>query len=362
MTADSNGVSTDEQRLQDVLAAYYQAAENGSQPDRQELIDRHPELAAELIEFFAIQDELHRRAEPFRALEPSAATMPMVEKTRDSSPVGDDRLIGDYELLGEIARGGMGVVYRARQRSLNRLVALKVIRDGARARPDDAQRFRTEAEAVANLDHPNIVPIHEVGDHSGCSFFIMKLVEGGSLADWLKEWGADSRGAAQLVAVVARAVQHAHDRGILHRDLKPSNILIDDRGQPLVADFGLARRVAGDSDLTQTGAVLGTPSYMAPEQATGRKGAITTATDIHGLGAILYALLTGKPPFRGETPLETLEHVREHAPEPPSTIHRAVDRDLETICLKCLEKDPRKRYGSALAVAEDLERWLAGEP
>ena len=181
MMADSNDVSTREQRLQDVLAGFYEAGEKGRQPDRQELLDRHPELAADLIEFFAIQEQIHRVAEPFRAFE---------------SKVEDDRVIGDYELMGEIARGGMGIVYRARQRSLNRLVALKVIRDGSKASDDDARRFRNEAEAVANFDHPNIVPIHEVGDHRGCSFFSLKLVEGGSLAERLKEYGTDSRGGA----------------------------------------------------------------------------------------------------------------------------------------------------------------------
>ncbi len=376
MTMDRNSVSTHERRIQEVLAAFFEAVEGGGAPDRQALFDRHPDLAVELAEFFAIQDQVHGLAAISRAFEPNGvirvdgrqpaeadrSTIPLDEEHPGSSPLAGDCLVGDYELLGEIARGGMGIVYRARQRSLNRLVALKVIRDGARATREDIRRFRSEAEAVANLDHPHIVPIHEVGDHQGCSFFSMKLVDGGSLAERLEEYGADPRAGARLVTAVARAVHHAHERGILHRDLKPSNILIDDRGEPLVADFGLARRVEGDSELTQTGAVLGTPAYMAPEQATGRKGAITTATDVHGLGVILYAVLAGRPPFRGETPLETLEQVRERAPDPPSTIRQAIDRDLETICLKCLEKEPRKRYGSALAAAEDLERWLAGGP
>ena len=256
----------------------------------------------------------------------------------------------------------MGIVFRARQRSLNRLVALKVIRDGARASDEGARRFRNEAEAVAHLDHPHIVPIYEVGEARGCSFFSMKLVEGGNLAERLKEFHANNRAAARLLATVARAVHHAHERGILHRDLKPSNILIDKQGQPLVADFGLARRLEGDSELTQTGAVLGTPAYMAPEQATGHRGTVTKATDIHGLGAILYTILTGRPPFRGVTPLETLQEVQKKAPEPPSTIRQSIDRDLETICAKCLEKEPNRRYASALEVAEDLERWLAGQP
>jgi WD40 repeat protein len=375
MKVDPSGADRNEQRLQEALVAFYEEVEAGRQPDRQALFNRHPDLAVELADFFAVQDELHGLAAPFRALEemdhaigvdqnpgwrPSAGIS--LDAEFAAGPLLDSRtLIGDYEILGEIARGGMGIVYRARQRNLNRLVALKVIRDGSRATPEDARRFRIEAEAVANLDHPNIVPIYEVGEDHGCGFFSMKLVEGGSLAERLPEYGADPRAAARLVAAVARAVHHAHGRGILHRDLKPSNVLINDRGEPLVADFGLARWVERESELTQTGAVLGTPAYMAPEQATGWKGAVTAGTDVHGLGAVLYALLTGQPPFRGNTPLETLERVREQVPEPPSAVRTAVDRDLETICLKCLEKDPRRRYGSALEVADDLDRWLAGK-
>jgi eukaryotic-like serine/threonine-protein kinase len=371
MTEDTSGESGREQKLHAVLAAYYEATERGDDPDRRILFDRHPNLAVELADFFAVQDEIHHMAVPLRAVVSDGRTgrdqselnpiehLFMASAVASSGPEESLRF-GDYELQGVIARGGMGVVFRARQRSLNRLVAVKVIRDGARASADDARRFRNEAEAVAHLDHPHIVPIHEVGEERGCSFFSMKIVEGGNLAERLEEYYGDPRAAAALVSTVARAVQHAHERGILHRDLKPSNILIDERGQPLVADFGLARRVEADSTLTQTGAVLGTPSYMAPEQATGRSATVTTATDIHGLGAILYAILTGRPPFRGETPLETLQQVKEKTPEPPSAIRRSIDRDLETICLKCLEKDPQSRYESAIAVAEDLERWLDG--
>ncbi len=367
MAVDSESMSHREQRLHEVLAAYFEEVDRGDAPDVRSLLENHPELTADLAEFFAAQHQFHELTAPFRASESPLGKPGGGDPTPEgrlpgpTTPDGD-RVVGDYDLLGEIARGGMGIVYRARQRSLNRLVALKVIRDGGCASPDDARRFRNEAEAVANLDHPHIVPIHEVGEHRGCGFFSMKLVEGGSLGDRIKDYVGDTRAAARIVAAVARAIVHAHERGILHRDLKPSNILIDDRGEPLVADFGLARRVEGDSELTQSGAVLGTPAFMAPEQATGRKGAVTIATDIHGLGAVLYALLTGRAPFRGETPQATLEQVREQAPDPPSTIRPAVDRDLETICLKCLEKEPARRYLTAQAVAEDLERWLAGRP
>ncbi len=241
-------------------------------------------------------------------------------------------------------------------------MALKILRGGTLADDDDLRRFRLEAEAVANLDHSNIVPIYEVGEQDGFSYFAMKLIEGGSVAQRLAEYLPNPRAAASLMATVARAVHHAHQRGILHRDLKPSNILIDADGQPHVTDFGLAKRVERDSELTRSGAILGTPAYMAPEQASGNNKAITTATDVYGLGAVLYALLAGKSPFRGDSVNETLEQVRRQTPEPPSGVGRRVDRDLETVCLKCLEKEPERRYASALALAEDLERWLRGEP
>jgi serine/threonine-protein kinase len=270
--------------------------------------------------------------------------------------------LGRFRIVRELGRGGMGVVYEALQAQINRPVAIKVILAGEFATPADLRRFQVETEAVAWLDHPNIVPIHEVGEEQGRPYFSMKLCPGGSLDDHLDRYRADPRAAAQVAATVARAVDHAHRRGVLHRDLKPGNILLDAEGAPLVADFGLARRLDSAPDLTRAGALLGSPPYMAPEQAAGNRGDLTVTTDVYGLGAVLYTLLSGRPPFRGETPLETLDQVRHRRPDPPTGPDGRLDRDLQTVCLKCLEKDPRDRYESAAALADDLERWSRGEP
>ena len=269
------------------------------------------------------------------------------------------RELGTYELLEEIARGGMGVVFRARDTKLNRIVALKMILTGHLASEKDVRRFYQEAEAAANLDHPGIVPIYEIGQHVGQHFFSMKLLEGGALASQLDTLRSDTRGVVALVAKIARAVHYAHQRGILHRDLKPANILLDDDQQPVVTDLGLAKDVGSQSDLTRTGAVVGTPSYMSPEQASGEKD-ITTATDIYSLGAILYEALTGRPPHVGESPVATIMQVINESPKPPRELDRNVHASLDLICMKCLQKDPSHRYASAGALADDLENWLAG--
>ena len=268
----------------------------------------------------------------------------------------------DYELLNEIGRGGQGVVYRAYQKSLNRTVALKVIGVGTWATETHLRRFRREAEAAASLNHPSIVPIHEIGEREGYCYFSMNLIDGGQLDEIVSREAMSPRRAAGLVAELARTVHYAHEHGILHRDIKPGNVLLDREGKPYLTDFGLARLVETESNVTRSTDVLGTPSYMAPEQAGGSSVGVTKATDIYGLGAVLYHLLIGRPPFVGKTTYETVRLLLETDPPDPRSINPKINRDLSTICLKCLEKDPRDRYLSALALADDLDRWLRSEP
>src|SRR5437667_3741110 len=285
--------------------------------------------------------------------------VPPPRTPRPAKMLGD---FGDYEVLEEIGRGGQGVVYRAHQKSLNRTVALKVIGLGPWTTETHLKRFRREAEAAASLEHPGIVPIYEVGEREGCCYFSMKFIEGGQLDEVVRRAPISIRQAAELVAKVARTVHYAHEHGILHRDIKPGNILLDARGEPLLTDFGLARLVEAESTITRTLEVLGTPSYMAPEQAAGNNTQLTSATDVYGLGAVFYQLLTGQPPFAGGTTYETIKLLLDTEPRQPRLLNPKIDRDLSTICLKCLEKHPERRYSSALALAEDLECWLKHEP
>ena|GEM_PF-4539973 len=271
------------------------------------------------------------------------------------------RYFGDYELLDEIARGGMGVVYKARQVNLNRVVALKMILTGELASEEDVQRFYTEAEAAAKLEHPGIVPIFEIGEHTGQHFFSMGFIDGESLADQVKEGPLPPRDAASITKQVAEAIAFAHQNNVIHRDLKPANVLIDRNGQAKVTDFGLAKQTDAGAELTGTGQILGTPGYMPPEQAAGDTDRIGPGADIYSLGAVLYALLTGRAPFQSASVMDTLMQVLEKEPVAPRELNSAVDQDLETICLKCLQKEPGQRYQTAGELSADLERYLNGE-
>jgi tetratricopeptide (TPR) repeat protein len=363
----------------------------------EEYLGRFPELAADraaVLDLAAAEYHLRRRREP--GLTPAEylarlpeyrdelpAVLQAASGDPDSGPAGTTSgglgptvpyegaiasgvspelpAVPGYEVLAELGRGGMGVVYQARQKSLKRLVALKMIRSGAYAGTEERQRFLREAEAVASLQHPNIVQIHEIGTHDGLSYFSLEFVDGGTLAGKLGDKPLLAEDASRLVETLARAVAHAHQRGIIHRDLKPANVLLSADGTPKVTDFGLAKQLQAEAGQTQSGAILGTPSYMAPEQASGQTRDVGPPTDVYALGAILYEALTGRPPFRAATVLETLQQVRAQDPTPPRALNPKVPRDLETICLKCLRKEPAGRYSSALALAQDLERFVAGE-
>jgi tetratricopeptide (TPR) repeat protein/tRNA A-37 threonylcarbamoyl transferase component Bud32 len=355
--------------LSAVIAEYLLAVDSGQRPDRQALLDRHPHLAADLETFFRAQEQVEQFCTPLREA-PAAAD------TNERAKAGEETILQQpqvatlsgavsgvpgYELLAEVGRGGMGVVYKARQVRLNRVVALKMILAGAHAATDDLVRFRTEAEAVAQLPHPNVVQIHEVGEHNGLPFFSLEFCPGGTLAKKLDGTPLPARAAGELVETLARAVHAAHERHILHRDLKPANVLLAEDGTPKIADFGLAKRL-DEQGQTASGAIVGTPSYMPPEQASGKGKELGPAADIYALGAILYECLTGRPPFRAATPLDTILHVIAYDPVPPSRLEPKTPRDLETVCLKCLQKDPQRRYSSARELADDLLRFLDGLP
>jgi serine/threonine-protein kinase len=324
----------------------------GERPGKEEYLKRFPRHAAALAD----QIDLHRAVAGDAGATGTAAGAPAAPEA-DAAPAA----LPGYEVLEELGRGGMGVVFKARQVGLDRLVALKVVLAGEFAGASERARFRAEALAAARLSHPNVVQVFEVGEHQGHPYLALEYVEAGTLADRLRGGPLPPRQAAELIQQLARAAQVAHDRGVVHRDLKPANVLLTRDGTPKVTDFGLAKRLDAQTAATQSGAVVGTPAYMAPEQAAGKTREVGPAADVWALGVILYECLTGRPPFQAATPLDTVVQVLTAEPVPPRRLRPGVPRDLQTVCLHCLDKEPRKRYPSALALADDLGRWLAGE-
>lgn len=367
MTPDSPTLTPDSDALlANVLDELLAGSRGGRRPDLEGVIRRHPQLEVEIRELWATM----MIAEDFASFsgELEALTNAGGESSSERLPELP-RGFGGYELLEELGRGGMGVVYRARQKSPDRIVALKMVLRGDAASANDLARFRAEAEAAAKVLHPHIVPVYEVGEQDGRPYFSMKLIEGTTLARRLADGPLPSRQAAEMLIPVCRAIADAHRQGVLHRDLKPSNILIDREGRTYVTDFGLAKRLTPDNadgslsgGLTQSGAILGTPGYMAPEQAAGQRGEVSPATDVYALGAILYAMLTARPPFQAPSALDTVLMVLEQDPLPPRMLNPKADADLELIALKCLQKPAELRYRDADALADDLQAYLANEP
>ncbi len=395
MTDSPSDDATREEQLDRLLAEFLRRRDLGEDPDRDRFLSENAELADELKELLdtgdliddlagpLLVDEEEVRArqedgtaddwsdslpETVQLIVPGAIDGTPPLRARGASPpsAADDdivlRRVGGYELLEEIGRGGMGVVYRARQIRLNRMVAVKMILSGRLASSDDLKRFHAEAQAAGKLRHPGIVSIHQVIESEGSHFYSMDYIAGDTLAEALREGPLPAERAATHLKAIAEAVQYAHEHGIYHRDLKPANVLVDAAGRPHITDFGLAKQVDGGAGLTLPGAAVGTPSYMPPEYATGKEVEVTPTGDIYSLGAVLYEMLTGQPPFKADTPLDTMYRVIHHRPKLPRLIHAEVDRDLESICMKCLQKDPRRRYQTAQEVVEESSRSLSGVP
>lgn len=357
MTLPDDDNSLREAELLDELLT---AIQRGDTSWCEQMLTQHPHLR-EMAECFGALDRLLPEPVPFE-LAPTILGNSASDPGRTTPPTDISWAFGKYDLLGEVGRGGMGVVYKARQRDLNRVVALKMILASEWASPEEIRRFQAEARAAARLRHRNIVTIHEIGEELGRHYFAMDFVEGDSLAAIVARGPLTPEQAARWMASIAQAVDHLHSNGIVHRDLKPSNVLIDSAGEPVVMDFGLAKIFDSDEGATRSGAILGTPSYMSPEQASGRNSLISARSDVYSLGAMLYEMLSGRPPFREATPLDTLVQVIEGEPTLLRQLVTSIPRALELICFKCLEKDPARRYGSAAELAADLKRFLKGEP
>ncbi|WP_425617141.1 SUMF1/EgtB/PvdO family nonheme iron enzyme [Anatilimnocola sp. NA78] len=368
MTESTSERGLREQQLDELIAEYYQAEDRGEPLDQAAFLDRHPDFAAELRDFFADVGKIEQAAAP-RSFNPVGFSLEGSRSSRGAALHSGTKVqyFGDYEVLEVLGTGGMGVVYKARQCKLKKIVALKLIKVGQLASEEQVLRFQAEARAAAKLDNPGIVAVHEVGMYQGQHYYTMDYLGGGSLAKLNRDEPVASRRAAEIVRQLAETMHYAHSRGIVHRDLKPANVLLTTNGAPRIADFGLAKRLWSNDDstggtMTETGQVLGTAGYMSPEQAAGKNRLILPSTDIYSLGAILYAMLTGRAPFVGESQADTLLQVIQNAPVSPRTLNPSISRDLEIICLKCLQKEPHRRYGTAQMLADDLGRWLQGRP
>jgi len=355
MTPNRTANKNPDEELAEVLSAFAETPP-ANRPSLESLIRQYPHLAEELRALWGTAMLVDAVANHSPEETTIAATRSFAVEAQPP------QVLGDFELIEEIGRGGMGIVYRAKQRSLGREVAVKLILQGAQASENDRARFQAEVAAAARLEHPNIVPIYEVGEVEGWQYFGMKLIQGETLAARVAAGPLPEKEAVKLLVAVSRAIEYAHSRGVVHRDLKPANILIDQHGVPHVTDFGLAKHVSASASLTQTGMILGTPSYMAPEQAAGSRGKVGPLSDVYSLGAILYSAIAGRPPFQGASPLDVVLLVLEQDPLPPRLLNQRISRDLEMIVLRCLQKPGELRYGSAGALADDLQAHLAGEP
>lgn len=348
--------------VEEVIATYLQQIELGERPRPEDFLERFPVLRSELTEFFKLHEQMSG-GERFET-EEGGVSFPTFPSSQSESSLTSNppKFLGDYEILEEIDRGGMGVVYKARHQTLNRIVALKLIRSGTLASEEEVERFLSEAEAAAALSHPNIVPIYDVGTVAGLVFYTMAFIEGASLSTLIEDKALEPLEAVRLIHTLCGAVDYAHRSGVYHRDLKPSNVLINEDGQPVIIDFGLAKMASRDDSLTATGQILGTPAYMTPELASGKSKSQGPAADVYALGGILYFLCARQPAFSGPTPFDVLLQVLDKRPPRPSKFNKLVDKDVDYVCLKSLEKEPSRRYQTARGLGNDLEKMLTGEP